>query len=230
MNSNTQLYLNAKLNLPEFGARLRAMKPKRLTREQSKDQTRERLLNAANAIFTKKGYVAASVEDIAAAAGYTRGAFYSNFGGKAELLLELLRRDHEQMHAQVQQIFEAGGTRETMQARALAFYSQFIRTNQAFMLWAEAKLQAVRDAKFRARYNAFMREKIENMAAIIEQFSAASGTPLLLPAEQLAVGLMGLCDGVQAIHQADPQFVSVDMTEATLGGFFAYVVLGRAPG
>lgn len=54
-----------------------AMKPIRLTREQSKDLTRERLLSAAHAIFTKKGYVAASVEDIASAAGYTRGAFCS---------------------------------------------------------------------------------------------------------------------------------------------------------
>ena len=68
------------------------MKRQRLTREQSKDQTRQRLLDAAQAIFMKKGFVAASVEDIAEAAGYTRGAFYSNFRSKPELFLELLRR------------------------------------------------------------------------------------------------------------------------------------------
>ncbi|WP_207850240.1 helix-turn-helix domain-containing protein, partial [Pseudomonas sp. 21_B] len=78
------------------------MKPIRLTREQSKDLTRERLLSAAHAIFTKKGYVAASVEDIASAAGYTRGAFYSNFRSKAELLIELLKRDHEEAEADLQ--------------------------------------------------------------------------------------------------------------------------------
>ena len=55
------------------------MKRKRLTREESKEQTRLRLLDAAQTIFMKKGYVATSVEDIAEAAGYTRGAFYSNF-------------------------------------------------------------------------------------------------------------------------------------------------------
>ena len=90
------------------------MKPERLTREQSKDQTRERLLNAAQDIFLKKGYVAASVEDIAAAAGYTRGAFYSNFRSKAELLLELLERDHSAVQGELQQIFETGGSREQM--------------------------------------------------------------------------------------------------------------------
>ncbi|MBI0328379.1 TetR/AcrR family transcriptional regulator [Burkholderia plantarii] len=205
------------------------MKPKRLTREQSKDQTRERLLNSAHAIFTKKGYVAASVEDIAAAAGYTRGAFYSNFGGKAELLFELLRRDHEMVRAELNRIVEAGGTRERMEANALAFYSGFLRKSPAFLLWSEARLQAARDAKFRVRYIAFMREKLEDMAHTIEMFAEQSGTPLLLPAEVLAIGLMGLCDGVQALHVADPQHVSLDQTEATLAGFFARVVLGRAP-
>jgi AcrR family transcriptional regulator len=63
------------------------MKRQRLTREQSKDQTRLRLLDAAQAIFMKKGFVATSVEDIAEAAGYTRGAFYSNFSCMPVLFL-----------------------------------------------------------------------------------------------------------------------------------------------
>jgi AcrR family transcriptional regulator len=51
------------------------MKPVRLTREQSRDQTRQRLLDAAQTVFTQKGFGASSVEDVAADAGYTRGAF-----------------------------------------------------------------------------------------------------------------------------------------------------------
>jgi len=100
------------------------MKRQRLTREQSKDQTRQRLLDAAQAIFMKKGFVAASVEDIAAAAGYTRGAFYSNFRSKPELFLELLRRDHESMQADLQNIFEENATREDMEASVLRYYSR----------------------------------------------------------------------------------------------------------
>lgn len=96
------------------------MKPQRLTREQSRDQTRERLLIAAHGIFLKKGYVAASVEDIAAAAGYTRGAFYSNFSSKSDLLLALLERDHAAVQADFQAIFDGGGSREQMESMALA--------------------------------------------------------------------------------------------------------------
>ena len=45
-------------------------------------------------IIAKKGLNGASVEDIAAHAGYTRGAFHSNFRSKADLFIELLKRDH----------------------------------------------------------------------------------------------------------------------------------------
>jgi AcrR family transcriptional regulator len=192
------------------------MKRQRLTREQSKDQTRERLLDAAQAIFMKKGFVAASVEDIAAAAGYTRGAFYSNFRSKSELFLELLRRDHETMQAGLQ-----------MEARVLHYYSNLHRENKCFLLWVEAKLLAVRDGRFRLRFNAFMHEKLEQLGAYIREFSARVGTPMLMPAEQLAIGLMGLCDGVQFFYTIDPQNVPTEVAEKVLAGFFARVVFGR---
>ncbi|WP_107647193.1 TetR/AcrR family transcriptional regulator, partial [Acinetobacter baumannii] len=136
-------------------------------REQSRDQTRERLLKAAHRIFMKKGYVAASVEDIAAAAGYTRGAFYSNFRSKSDLLLELLERDHAAVRADFEVIFEGGGTREQMESMALAYYRTLFRDDEYSLLWGEAKLQAARDAKFRVRFNQFLHGKRVQMAEFI---------------------------------------------------------------
>ncbi|MBB5457199.1 TetR/AcrR family transcriptional regulator [Paraburkholderia sp. Cpub6] len=203
------------------------MKRQRLTREQSKDQTRERLLDAAQAIFMKKGFVAASVEDIAAAAGYTRGAFYSNFRSKTELFLELLRRDHEAMQAGLHAIFESAASREEMEARVLRYYSSLHRENKCFLLWVEAKLLAVRDGRFRLRFNAFMHEKIEQLSAYVREFSERVGTPMPMQPEQLAIGLMGLCDGVQFFYTVDPQNVPAEMAETVLAGFFSRVVFGR---
>ncbi|HTR06592.1 MAG TPA: TetR/AcrR family transcriptional regulator [Paraburkholderia sp.] len=203
------------------------MKRIRLTREQSRDQTRERLLDAAQAMFMKKGFVGASVEDIALAAGYTRGAFYSNFSGKSELFVELLRRDHEAMQADLRAIFDAEATREQMEARVLAYYSRLPQDNKAFLLWVEAKLLAARDARFRVRFNAFMKEKRERLAAYIEEFSARVGTPMPADPELLVIGLLGLCDGVQFLATADPQHVTPPVVEAVLASFFARVVFGR---
>ena len=57
-----------------------------------RERTRERLLDAAADVFARVGFGAASVEAIAEAAGFTRGAFYSNFESKDELFLALTER------------------------------------------------------------------------------------------------------------------------------------------
>lgn len=68
------------------------MAAKRLTRAESRERTQERLLGAAAELFAERGVNGTSVEQIADRAGYTRGAFYSNFGGKHDLVVALLAR------------------------------------------------------------------------------------------------------------------------------------------
>lgn len=63
-----------------------------LTRRQRQALTRERLLEVAAEVFTERGYRATSLERIAERAGFSKGAVYSNFVGKEELVLELLDR------------------------------------------------------------------------------------------------------------------------------------------
>lgn len=198
----------------------------RLTREQSRDQTRQRLLDAAQSIFLSKGFVAASVEDIAEQAGYTRGAFYSNFSSKSELFLQLLKRDHENVMADMRAIFDGGESRSQMEERVLDYYSKHFRENDCFLLWMEGKLQAARDPDFRVGFVACLRELRAATTEYIRQFSARFGTPLPLPAEQLAVGLLALSDGMQFSYAFDPQAVTPEMTEAVLSGFFRRVVFG----
>jgi AcrR family transcriptional regulator len=65
---------------------------KRISRKESQLQTREHLLDAALEVFGRRGYYAASVDEIAAEAGYSKGAVYSNFSNKEELFLALIDR------------------------------------------------------------------------------------------------------------------------------------------
>ena len=203
----------------------------RLTREQSRDQTRQRLLDAAQSIFLTKGFVAASVEDIAELAGYSRGAFYSNFASKSELFLQLLKRDHENVMGDMRAIFEAGETRQQMEDSVLHYYSTHFRDNECFLLWMEAKLQAARDPEFRVGFIACMGELREATTEYIRQFSERVGTPLPLPARELAIGLLALSDGMHFSFAFDPQGVTAETTESVLAGFFRRVVFGeRDPG
>src|SRR5438105_2842106 len=61
---------------------------KRLTRQEQQERTRVALLDASIALFIERGIEATTIEDVVAAAGFTRGAFYSNFESKEELFIE----------------------------------------------------------------------------------------------------------------------------------------------
>ena len=67
----------------------------RMTRSQRRDDTRERLIDAARAVFASHGYTAATVAQISDGAGFTSGAFYSNFPSKNALAREIASHDIE---------------------------------------------------------------------------------------------------------------------------------------
>jgi AcrR family transcriptional regulator len=67
----------------------------RRRQEERTELTRRRLLKAAEAVFIRDGFQAAKIEDIAKAAGYTRGAFYANFQSKEDLFIAVAARQLE---------------------------------------------------------------------------------------------------------------------------------------
>ncbi|MFP3681416.1 TetR family transcriptional regulator, partial [Pseudomonas sp. SIMBA_041] len=97
---------------------------KRLSRDEAREQTRLRLLDAAALRIARKGLAATSVEDIAACAGYTRGAFYSNFNSKNDLFLELLRRDHQNVQENLRKLLDADPLSEGLQKQLTSLYAQ----------------------------------------------------------------------------------------------------------
>ncbi len=76
---------------------------KRLTRGEKQAETRREILNAAAAVFIRSGFQGASVEEITAEAGFTRGAFYSNFESKEQLFVELL---HDRVYQGYREMLE----------------------------------------------------------------------------------------------------------------------------
>jgi AcrR family transcriptional regulator len=188
----------------------------RLSREESREQTQQRLLDAAQSVIAKKGLAGTSVEDIAAAAGYTRGAFYSNFRSKGDLFIELLRRDHRQAHDAMSEILGADVQVEQLEQRVRQMYGQLYRSNEGFMNWTEARMLAARDAKFRAKLNALMLEKRDFIAAFIVHFYARVGVSPPSPPAELAMGLMSLVEGVKLFRLSSPQDMTVEAAESIL--------------
>src|SRR5271165_3968577 len=95
----------------------------RMTREQSRANTRERLLSAARSVFARGGFHGATVEEIASEAGFSTGALYSNFDGKEDLFLVLMEREIDEHAREIAQAVRArasiaeratGGARQWM--------------------------------------------------------------------------------------------------------------------
>jgi AcrR family transcriptional regulator len=200
------------------------MTRRRLTREESREQTQQRLLDAALHVIARKGLAATSVEDIAAQAGYTRGAFYSNFRGKNDLFIELLRRDHERTTAGMNALLAGGLPPGQLELQLKQFYSQMYLDNECFMNWTEAHMLAARDAKFRARLNALLLEKRDAIAAFIVQFCRRLGMPPPAPPEQMAMGFISLVQGVRLFRISIPQEMAAEAAESILALFIEGVI------
>src|SRR6266700_6740891 len=81
--------------------------PRRLRRDEQRQHTRAQLLDAAERVFAREGLRGASVEAIAAEAGYSHGAIYSNFDGKEDLFLVLVEERIDTRLARVYQAADA---------------------------------------------------------------------------------------------------------------------------
>jgi len=81
----------------------------RLSRVESQALTRIRLLEAAQDLFRREGYATTSVDRIAEAAGYSKGAFYSNFEGKEAIFLAVLEAEAQESLAPLMQAIDTAG-------------------------------------------------------------------------------------------------------------------------
>jgi AcrR family transcriptional regulator len=203
------------------------MSRKRLSRDDSREQTTQRLLDAAQKLIAKKGLEAASVENIAAAAGYTRGAFYSNFSSKDDLFIELLRRDHQESKSQLNALRDSSLSVDRLQSGATEVYSQIYRDSESFMNWTEARMLAARDARFRTKLNALMAEKCAQIADFTRYFYERVGVAPPLPPEQMAMGFMSMAEGVKLYMMSSPAEMTSPIAESLLT-LFANSIMGMA--
>jgi AcrR family transcriptional regulator len=188
----------------------------RLTREESQALTRTRLLEAGAEVFAEKGFYGASVEEIAERAGYTRGAFYSNFADKPELFLALIDQRTERSIDEISAILRDSSTPEA------AF--EGIRRRDAgrppdrswFLLTTEFRLYALRNAKVRPKLVARERQVRRAFARAVTAQLSVLGVPPPAPPEQMGLMVQALDDGLWMHHQLDPAGVPRDLLVDTL--------------
>ncbi|WP_022877871.1 TetR/AcrR family transcriptional regulator [Microbacterium sp. B19] len=151
-----------------------------------RENTRSRLMDAAAQLFAEEGIDASSVEAICERAGFTRGAFYSNFGSKEELFLALCERSAETTIRAVRERIasiekndlDAGSEMRTLVQEVLEVAGH---DRLDVLLGAEIRVQALRNADFAEAYLALDRGLSENVSRLISDVADARGLELRVP-------------------------------------------------
>ena len=181
--------------------------PRRATRAEKQAQTRADLIDAASHVFARRGYRAATVEEIAERAGYSHGAVYSNFASKEELFLAVFER---YMDLRIEEVAQAGGEVEgSFAERARAAADQWMRRfgedRETFLLHLEFMIHAARDpalSRKLGRRMAALRLDIERRIA--ERAGERSAALPLSPARlALIVRALGIGLAVEALNAPD---------------------------
>jgi AcrR family transcriptional regulator len=186
--------------------------PERLTREEKKARTRAQLIDAAATVFARRGYVAASLDEVAEEAGLTKGAVYSNFESKEDLFLAVIdERLNEPMRHGAEIIDSSMGTSEDhAMAGARVFVDTVEQEREVFLLALEFNIHVARHPELAAKFAARNREQLARVAELIRDHTREDA-PLPLPADQMAIAVEALSQGIALQKLADPDSVPDDL-------------------
>ena len=180
----------------------------KLTQERRREMTRDALVAAARSVFAKKGFNGASLDEIAEEAGFTRGAIYSNFDGKEDLLVAVLEKYNQDMlgpYGAMLQEHADDDEHGRSAAAAEIWTTQFRADPEIESLWLELNLYAMRNPSFRPKLAEFTRRNNERIAGFLEQNAEVAGIRPLLPATDIASIALAASSGLQQQATLDPE-------------------------
>ena len=171
-----------------------SVRPQRLTRAQQQAVTRERLLVAAERVIDRHGFGGASIDQISAEAGYSKGAIYSNFESKEAVFLELLRLYMERDMAELERIVSLGP--DELSAALTRWLETMDSETDCPLLVTELQLQARRSPAFAERYYALQDQQTRTLARILERYFEGASAPLPMDPLDLARSMTALAHGL----------------------------------
>lgn len=167
------------------------------------EQTRARLLQAAEKIFARDGFEAAKLEEIAAAAGYTRGAFYANFDSKESLFLAMLE---EKIRRRIERMRDASDRFEDPLKKLGAmrdFFAETAKDCEWTLIGLEFKLFALRHRELRPQVVAMRRRIFAAATSVLDAQLRAAKVKLPVSAIAFVISLGALTHGLELDRMLD---------------------------
>jgi AcrR family transcriptional regulator len=166
--------------------------------------TRARLIQSAEKIFARDGFEAAKLEEIAADAGYTRGAFYANFESKEDLFFALLETEISARIASLEREMDRAREPEAKLKTMRDFFLSKSLDRRWCLLALEFKLFAVRHPEVKRRLAAMHRRFIEPRVGFLDDIMKALGRELPVSSYAIGVSLATLGNSLTLEHMLDP--------------------------
>jgi AcrR family transcriptional regulator len=197
-------------------------------------EARDELLSGALRVFARRGYREAGVDEIAAEAGYSKGALYWHFSGKEELVTALIEeRIDTPMRERFALLASAPPERDMSEEATRAFAQQLDGEREALLLEREYWSLAIRDPDLRARYAERQTELRRDLAAALEARVHHLGSPdLTMPAQDIARIVMSIIGGLAVDELIEPGSVRPELLGEALAVLYAGLVAraqGRTP-
>lgn len=191
--------------------------PVRLSRAERKALTREALLDKGVEVFLRDGFHGASLDRVAAEAGFTKGAVYAHFTDKADLFLAILERRVDR-RVVVQDTAGADATAyEELILQAVEQWGAVMRGDRAWsLLLLEFWIFAARDPELRARVAVQHRRTRDSIAALFGALRARAGTTLAADDDALATVVIAVGNGLNLDGLLFSDQPRVDLYELTL--------------
>lgn len=184
----------------------------RLTRDEKRAQTRDALIDAAARVFARQGFHGASLDEIADAAGFSKGAIYSNFDSKEDLFLQVLDHHDRQQQAALAEVLASVST---LEERLRSLGEWFDRTVEEERDWSlltlEFSMYAARNPSLREALAAYHRESKQAVANLIERQAAELGFPLADDPIRLAQAVQALGTGISIYRLVDADAMAKDL-------------------
>jgi AcrR family transcriptional regulator len=186
---------------------------KRLTRVEQSRRNRDLVLAAARRMFLARGYHGASLEQIADAAGFSKGVVYSQFESKADLFLGLLEQRIEERAEEnarfVEELVARDGLSLDQGLNALAEHVS--RRDRADAEWGllviEFRVHAARHPELNRRYTEVHERTVAGVARVVARIYAGAGETLPLPASELARMLLTVGAGARLEQATNSEVV-----------------------
>jgi AcrR family transcriptional regulator len=202
----------------------------RAARAEGRD-ARSTLLDAAADVFAQRGFDQASVDEVAARAGYSKGAVYWHFESKDDLFMALLDERLDRPTREMIELLESAPPDQDMGAEAGRRFVELLRAERDMLLLEqEYWSQAVRDPRVRARYaerEARLRRALGR--ALVTRVQHLGGPADEKQGEGWATAIMSLSDGLARQRLIDPPSVPDDLLGEMLVTLYAGIV-ARAAG